>query len=171
MPDSIAPSLGGAVAMATGIVMGNLVLFLIWLGLVFLDFASAGLRVFMDEDEDWKGTIALKGAAKKGAYLGSAMVAAGFDLAAGELIAPEIASMGLLTKAMFAMLIVIEGLSAARNFLVVNGEWRLYQILVRAGDVLRDPGKARHGNRWYDNAEPPDIPADEPTGEATEEVP
>lgn len=148
--------------MATGIFTGNLVLFLIWLGFVFLDFGSAAIRVFVDDAEEWSGAAALKGAAKKGAYLGSALVAAGFEFAAGVLIAPEIASMGLLTKAMFAMLIVVEGLSAARNFMAAHGDWQVYQLLVRAGDVLRDPDKARHGDRWYDHADPPESPPADP---------
>lgn len=157
-PDTVVTPLAGAVALATGIATDNLVLVVIWLAFVLLDFFSAGVRVFLDDAQDWRGRVAVQGIARKAAYFTFALVAGLFDIAAGQLVSGAVADLGLLTKAVLALLIGVESGSVLRNLQVATGEWRIVQLLMRARDVLRDPEKARHGDRWYDRAEPPEPP-------------
>lgn len=156
------PPAAGALAAAVGIATNNLVLVIIWVAFVMLDFFSAGVRVFLDDAQDWRGGVAVQGMAKKAAYFSFALVAGLLDIAAGQLVSGAVADLGLLTKATLALLIGVESGSVLRNLQAATGEWRIVQMLMRARDVLKDPDKARHGDRWYDHAEPPPPPPSSP---------
>lgn len=145
-----ASTLGSLWAMLLAITTGsNMALVMVWAAFVVLDFASAGLRVFLDDSQQWSGRRALKGAAKKAGYFLSANVAALLDILANILISPGIMAVSPTTKAMLILLIGIETGSVARNLLAVTGEWRIYQLMMRARDQMRSGG-APH-RRWYDD--------------------
>lgn len=145
-------------AAAVGIATDNLVLVAIWIAFVLLDFFSAGIRVFRDGEEYWSGAVALAGMGKKAAYFCFALVAGLLDLAAGQIVSPGIAELGLLTKATLALLIGIESGSVLRNLQIVTGEWRLYKFLMRARDAFNNPEAAARKDRWYDTDDEPPPP-------------
>lgn len=150
---SVSPA-AGVLAAAVGIATDNAVLVAIWIAFVMLDFFSAGVRVFLDDAHQWRGGVAIQGMAKKAAYFALALVAGLLDLAAGELVGPSVAELGLLTKATLALLIGVESGSVLRNLQAVTGEWRIVQMLMRARDVLNDPEAAKKRDRWYDDGPP-----------------